>query len=266
MNQALFIERTLRSVRDQDYPYIDHIVIDGGSTDSTIDILNNNTHVKWISEPYNAQAEAINKGFRAATRDIIGWLNSDDVYLPGAVTGAVQFLTRNTEYDLVYSDHMEIDDNDVPIARRKTVSFDLEKVLHKGNPIPQPSVFFRSTVFERVGYLNEKYQYAMDLEYWIRIAKSGLKIAHVSSYWAAFRMHDNSKTVADEKRFGRRFVRLRFRTELDDCRLFSIIIDTDLRTSRLYRQCFAVLRREKSALLPNKRYIENTIATWRVNG
>jgi glycosyltransferase involved in cell wall biosynthesis len=207
-NQASFIERTIASVESQDYPNVEHIVIDGGSSDGTIEILEKHPHLDWLSEPDDGQSSAINKGFKKARGEIIGWLNSDDVYYPGAVREAVEYLLAHPETALVYSDFMEIEADDRERARVQTLAFDLERMLNMGNLIPQPSTLFRRLVFERAGYLNPDYRYAMDYDYWIRIAQSGLRLDRVDKCWSGFRLHGNSKTISESSRAWREHRRI----------------------------------------------------------
>jgi glycosyltransferase involved in cell wall biosynthesis len=203
LNQAEFIEQTILSVRDQDYPNIEHIVIDGGSSDGTLAILKKYPHLVWLSEPDDGQSSAINKGFKRTKGDIVAWLNSDDVYLPGAVSAAVAFLGAHPETFLVYGDYREIDSCGVVTGVVRARDFDFDYELNVRNVLPQPSVFFRRGVFERVGCLSEKYHYAFDVEYWIRIAHAGLQIDHAPLLWSSFRRHDLSKTTVAPNQFWR---------------------------------------------------------------
>lgn len=194
LNQAAFIETTIASVESQDYPNVEHIVIDGGSSDGTIAVLKKHPHLDWLSEPDGGQSSAINKGFRRVRGEIIGWLNSDDVYNAGAIREAVAYLVTHPETALVYGDYQEIDSNGAVIDIVRVREFDLEYELNVANIIPQPSVFFRRSILDTVGFLSESYHYSFDVEYWIRIARAGLRIDHVSSVWSGFRRHSSSKT------------------------------------------------------------------------
>jgi glycosyltransferase involved in cell wall biosynthesis len=207
-NQAEFIEQTIESVRDQDYPNIQHIVIDGGSSDGTIEILKRHPQLEWLSEPDEGQSEAINKGFKRAKGEIIGWLNADDVYYPGAIREAVEYLESHPEAALVYGDFIEVEVDGRERAPVRTVAFDLNRMLNQGNLIPQPSTLFRRVVLDRVGYLNPEYHYAMDYDYWIRIAKCGLRLDHVDRCWSGFRLHRTSKTVSQSSKAWREHRRI----------------------------------------------------------
>lgn len=196
-NQAQYIEQTILSVASQDYKNIEHIVIDGGSTDATLNTLKKYDHLKWISGKDKGQSDAINKGFKMARGEVIGWLNSDDMYRKGAINSAVKAFNRDRMLSMVYSDIDMIEASGRLRERAKVPRFSFSRLVNKGNFIPQPTVFFRRRILDQVGYLREDYHYAMDYEYWCRIGRAGLKIAKISGTAAAFRFHSNSKTQAE---------------------------------------------------------------------
>ncbi len=200
LNQAKYLDLTIKSVLDQDYPRIEHIVVDGGSTDGTLELLENYPHLIWVSEPDGGQADAVNKGFQQASGEILGWLNSDDLYLPGAVSKAAAHL-RRAPADLVYGDYVEIDELGEELEAMRVPGFDLDFSLNVRNVIPQPATFIRRSVLDSVGMLDTSYRYAMDYEFWIRIARAGCRIDHVPEFWACFRRHSTSKSVAEADRF-----------------------------------------------------------------
>lgn len=167
-NAASFIRETIESVRGQDYPAIEHIVIDGGSTDGTVDILAEYPHLTWVSEPDRGQSHALNKGFRRAHGEIIGWLNADDTYQPGAIRIAVRSLQEHPEVAGIYSDCSFIDEHGEQIATFRAQKFDIRTLLLK-DYVPQPTVFLQRSIFNSVGFLDEKLHYVMDWEYWLRI-------------------------------------------------------------------------------------------------
>jgi len=170
-NSSRFIRETIESVLLQKYPAIEHIVIDGGSTDGTLDILREYPHLTWISEPDRGQSDALNKGFLQAQGDIIGWLNADDTYEPDAVFTAVNFLLENDNVDLVYSDARVIDETSRQIGITKSRPFDLNLLLIS-NFINQPTVFVRRHIIKRLGGVNEDLDFVMDRELWLRIGCS----------------------------------------------------------------------------------------------
>ena len=196
-NQVNYLRDTIESVLDQDYPKIEHIVIDGGSSDGSVEMLRSyGKKIKWISEKDKGQSNGINKGFKMAKGDIIGWINSDDTYEPRAVSKAVKYLDKNLDIDFVYSDCNIILKDGRKNGTVHVQEFDMNKQLNNGNIIQQPTVFFRRKVFEEVGYLDEKLHYAMDYEYWIRIGKK-MKIKKIEGeILANFRMYPESKSIS----------------------------------------------------------------------
>jgi glycosyltransferase involved in cell wall biosynthesis len=192
-NSARFIAETIESVRKQNYPYLEHIVIDGNSTDATLEILRSYPHLIWLSEPDNGQANALNKGLMIAKGEIIGWLNADDTYRPRAVQEAVRFLMKNPDYDGVYSDLQIVDQMGLPVHVCKSRPFDLA-ALFEENFIRQPTVFLRKRVLSSLGGVNEDLHYSMDRELWLRIG-SYYKLHYISNFIGAnFRLHGASKT------------------------------------------------------------------------
>jgi glycosyltransferase involved in cell wall biosynthesis len=193
LNQAGFIRDSIESVLNQSYAPIELIVVDGRSTDGTVDLLRGyGDRVRWVSEADDGQTAAINKGFRMATGEIIGWLNADDLYLPGAVHTAVEFLGSHPGADLVYGDADHIDRDGRPIAPYPTEPFSLER-LRQTCFICQPAVFFHRHVFDRIGLLDEYFSSAMDYEYWARLSRRG-QIAYCPVRLAQSRLHREAKT------------------------------------------------------------------------
>jgi glycosyltransferase involved in cell wall biosynthesis len=206
LNQGQFIEETIRSVLDQDYPRIEHIVVDGGSTDGTVETLRRHPHLVWVSEPDRGQADAVNKGFRMANGAIFGWLNADDLYLPGAVTTAVSTL-RKTGCGLVHGGWCQIDQHGAAIRERiPPVRFDLKAQLNERNAVCQPGAFFTRAAFESVGGLDPSYRYAMDYELWLKLG-ARVGVTHVDAVLGAYRLHPASKTVAERPGFWAETVR-----------------------------------------------------------
>lgn len=168
-NQGRFIERTLESVRSQSYPALEHLVFDGGSTDGTLEILRKyGNQIVWKSNPDRGQSHAINKGFARARGDIIGWINSDDLYCDGALETVADYFSRHPEALVVYGEGFWLDENDEIIEPFRTREWSYE-ALWPGNFICQPALFMRRAVIERFGPLDETYHYCMDYEYWLRI-------------------------------------------------------------------------------------------------
>jgi glycosyltransferase involved in cell wall biosynthesis len=200
LNQGRFLEEAIRSVRGQDYPRIEHIVVDGGSTDETLEVLRRHPGVRWVSEPDEGQANAINKGFRMATGEIFAWLNADDYYLPGAVSAAVEELCVSGG-GLVHGGWRQVDEDGRTIKDVPVVPFDYERQLERANRVAQPGSFFTRMAFEAVGGVDESYRYAMDYELWLKLGRL-FEVRHVDRILAAYRYHPTSKSVAEYRRFA----------------------------------------------------------------
>ncbi len=169
-NKGPYIEETILSVRNQTYKNIEHIVIDGGSTDETIAFLEQyNNDLEWISEPDNGQSDAINKGWRRAKGDIIAYLNADDTYLPDAVEAAVNFFEKNPDVFMVYGDGITSDEQGNDPLAFHCGEFVMKDLVFCRDNIFQPSVFLRKEIFDTVGDIDIKLHLAMDLDYWLRI-------------------------------------------------------------------------------------------------
>ena len=199
LNHALFIEDTILSVLNQDHKEFEHIIIDGGSIDGTIDILKKYPHLKWISEKDSGQSQAINKGFRIATGDIIGWINSDDFYEKNIFSTIANFFELNEDCSVLYGNQTDIDENKNVIGIRAGEVFTLVKLLKNPDIVRQPVCFWRKSILKDVGHLNEKYHLAMDYDFFLRIAKK-YKFCYVNKDFCFFRLFPGTKTSRFSKR------------------------------------------------------------------
>lgn len=199
-NQGRFIQDTVESVLSQNYPKLEYLVMDGGSTDETLDILRSyGTRLAWRSEPDRGQADAVNAGFCLAKGDIFGWVNSDDTYLPGAVRAAVTYLTAHPETAAVYGDAYYVDEQGKAIGIYPTEDFD-ENRLAETCFICQPTAFFRRSAIEIVGGLDTRLQYCMDYDLWIRLGRR-FRIDRIPHVLANSRQYPHTKTWSQLDRF-----------------------------------------------------------------
>lgn len=211
-NQAAFIERTFLSVLDQDYPDLEYLVVDGGSTDGSVDIIRayEDRLAWWVSEPDKGQTDALNKALRRATGDIVAYINSDDVYLPGAFARAVAALEANPgaewavgacrfEGDAGFT--TEVWRPELPTRARHWWVLDPWGV-------PQPSSFWRRSVFERLGPFREDLRYVFDTEHGLRLAMAGSMPALIEEELAVRVLHDEAKSAGDEDGWGAERARL----------------------------------------------------------
>jgi len=199
-NQGDFLEATIQSVLSQDYAPIEILLMDGGSTDQSLEIIQRYARhfAAWESQPDRGQAHAINKGLLKAKGQIIGWLNSDDCYLPGTVGAAVQTFLQEPAVEVVYGRLERIDEHGqtlpTPTLPKDRVEFGRELVLGEC-VVNQPGSFWRRTAMDRAGLLDESLRYALDYEYWIRLALLGARFKRLPQVVAQFRLSRNSKTV-----------------------------------------------------------------------
>ncbi|NOH00686.1 MAG: glycosyltransferase [Chloroflexi bacterium] len=224
-NQAKYLEQTILSVLNQDYPRIEYLVMDGASTDGSVEIIKKYVVESgglppgrkidfWESAKDNGQADAINKGFARATGEIIAWLNSDDYYLPGTVRAAVKVFEENPDVVLVYGNMLAVDENGETFNTLTYKQLTLEDLLCF-QIIGQPAVFMRRSALQKTSGLNPAFHYLLDHLLWIQIARHG-RMLHVDQTWSAARYHAEAKNRAKAAEFGREAFRILDAAAQDD--------------------------------------------------
>ena len=203
LNQAQYIGAALDSILQQDYARIECIVMDGGSTDGTVELLQRYTDpgFVWVSEPDRGQSDAINKGLRRARGDVLSYLNSDDLLCAGAVQHVVEYLSNHSDADLVYGDCNFIDPAGTTIRLMQGKPFSLEHALQGDYAITQPGTFWRRSVYERLGDFDTSLHYVMDIDYWMRAAIAGFRLVYVPQPLSAFRLQAESKSISAQPKF-----------------------------------------------------------------
>jgi glycosyltransferase involved in cell wall biosynthesis len=193
-NQGRYIEETIRSVLLQGYPNLEYIIIDGGSTDNSTEVVKKYSPwlAFWVSEEDRGQAHAINKGLKKSSGEIVAYLNSDDLYLPGAFEAVSKFFLDNPEIDIVYGDCRIIDEKSRYLNSWRSRPFNLFRQLCR-NFIYQPTCFVKRRVLDAIGYFDETLYYTMDIDYWYR-AGDQFKFAYLPVELACFRLTDQAKT------------------------------------------------------------------------
>ena len=198
LNQARYVTHTIESVRAQSYPAVEHIVVDGGSTDGTIEILKREGDagaIRWVSEADNGMYDAVNKGLGLATGDVLAYLNSDDAYLPWAIEVVVRTSDARPDVDLVFGDGIKLIESTGAQRLRLFTPFDRISLANHES-VMQPAVFWRRRLVERIGGFDVGFRYVADLDYWLRAAEAGAKIAHVNEVLAVERDHADRLSVA----------------------------------------------------------------------
>src|SRR3990172_5101651 len=207
-NQASYLEETIFSVLNQDYPRIEYVVVDGASTDGSVEIIKKyeSRFAWWVSEKDRGQADAINKGIARATGDIVAWLNSDDYYLQGAVSAAVKVFEEHPDVVLVYGNMLAVDEDGRTFNTLNYKQLTIEDLLCF-QIIGQPAVFMRRFALQKTNGLDSTFHFLLDHLLWIQIAQHG-KILHVNQTWSAARYHTEAKNRAKAAEFGREAFRI----------------------------------------------------------
>jgi len=195
--QAKFVAQAIRSVLEQDYPSLEYVVIDGGSSDGSAEIIQRYERALsfWTSEPDGGQTQALIKGFSRCNGEVLGWLCSDDLLLPGALAAVGLFFARHPEVAAVYGDSLWIDAEGRFLRPKRESGFNRFVLLHDHNYIPQPSMFWRRSLYDAVGGLDPRFDLAMDADLWERFSARS-RIAHIPVYLSCMRFHAQQKTRA----------------------------------------------------------------------
>ena len=208
-NQGAFLAETLASIVNQNYKSVELIVIDGGSSDNSLDVIQEfNSHIDyWVSEPDGGQCDALIKGFSKASGDIFCWLCSDDQFLPGALCRVAREFCVNPDIELLYGDTEYLYPNGERVAKPR-ISYHYQTMLRAFNIIAQPSSFFSAAVYRRVGGLDESLHYAMDYDLFVRFGPT-LRWRQLTDSLSLYRLHKTSKTVAMNAKFHDEWWRVR---------------------------------------------------------
>ncbi len=194
-NQGNYIEDTIESILQQTYPNIEHLVIDGGSSDHTLDILrkHESPRLQWVSEKDSGQSDAIQKGFNRTRGDIVGWLNSDDVILPHTIEKVVDAFGQNRSIGIVYGDVIVTDEYLKQLTVFRSGKLTVHRLLNKNQSIPQPGSFYRKEVLDSVGGVALTLRFVMDYDLFIRVLSVSEGI-YIPEPLAKFRLHAKSKS------------------------------------------------------------------------
>lgn len=193
-NQGEFLERTILSVLNQNYPNLEYIIIDGSSTDGSVEIIKKYEGYLsyWASEPDNGQADAINKGFKIVTGDIVAWQNSDDIYLPGAFKNVSELFMKHNDIDVLFGNVYLIDENDYILKDMRFIPFNLEHLIYYDWNLSSQAVFWKRGLFNKIGYL-KNYRVTFDLDWFVRVGKATENFRFIREFLGNYRIHSKSK-------------------------------------------------------------------------
>ncbi|MCL0082949.1 glycosyltransferase [Thermodesulfovibrionales bacterium] len=194
-NQGQFLERTILSVLNQNYPNLEYIIIDGGSTDRSVEIIKKYEEylAYWVSEKDKGQSDAINKGFQKSTGKILAYINSDDTYNPEAFLKIAKAFNESPKTDLMFGNVNYINSHDNLVGECRFTKFDVSTLIYEGGNLHQPGVFWIRDTYEKIGGFNPKYRFCMDFDFFCRVAEIG-NLNNIREYIANFRHHENSKS------------------------------------------------------------------------
>jgi glycosyltransferase involved in cell wall biosynthesis len=206
LNAETYVAECLASVVSQGVDEVEHLVVDGGSTDATHDIVRGYPSVTWVSQPGWRQTRSINEGLRRASGDVVAWLNADDAYAPGALSTVLERFDTRPDLDMVFGDCQVVGPDGQPLWWERPGSYDFRRLLRRGNYIAQPAAFMRKRIFDDLGYLDESLEYGMDFDLWLRVR--GRAIEYLPRPLARFRWHPESKSSRGQMRSWNEFLRI----------------------------------------------------------
>jgi len=211
-NQGKYLERTILSVLNQDYPNIEYIIMDGNSSDNSVEIIQKYASqlTYWQSKKDGGQTDAINQGFSKANGQIFAWINSDDTYEPHSISQAVDYLLNHPQAGMVYGDCNFIDSDDRIIGKFNAKQTNYRKLRTGYVHIPQQASFWRSELWKKVSPLDQSIYFAMDYDLWLRLAKIS-KIDYFPKLWANFRLHGDTKTISEDDRCWPDMLKIHYR-------------------------------------------------------
>jgi Glycosyltransferases involved in cell wall biogenesis len=200
LNMGRYIEDAIQSVQEQDYPNFEHVIIDAVSSDNTSEIVRRFPHVRFVSERDRGQSDGLNKGFRMATGDIVGWLNADEYYLPGALHAVAQGFQVHPEADVIYGDGIGVDEKGHVLRTKPAHRFNYNILLYYGCFIGTLNTFFKRTIFEEGLFIDVDYRVVMDFEYFVRLGSVGKVFSYFPSLLGAFRWTGQNASLQTDKR------------------------------------------------------------------
>lgn len=209
-NQVEFLERTIRSVLEQDYPYIEYIIIDGGSTDGSVELIKRyeSRLAYWVSEKDRGQAHAINKGLKRATGDWVAWQNSDDTYYPGAFSQLAAATLANGAAKLIVGNMNLIDRHDEVLREMKYVKPSYKSLLAEGMVLTNQAAFWKRSLHDEVGFLNETLDCGFDYEWFLRVLAHTSQSHHINAALGGLRLHSDTKTSNRQAVFDQEYQKI----------------------------------------------------------
>ena len=196
-NGMATLRETIESVRSQDYKNWEHIVIDGGSTDGTVDLLRSYPHLQWVSEKDRGHYDAMNKGIKRASGEVVAILNADDCYRPNALSEVAAAFIKHPDWDALFCDVVYIDGESREIFRREEACYDYD-ILRFGNVcyVIHPALFLRKTTHERIGlYRYDKYLNCCDVDLILRLGQTGCRVGHIPRPLVNYRLHEHGQSA-----------------------------------------------------------------------